>query len=135
MPNVTVFLIVWLAVVVFLVASMWKVLTKAGQPGWACIVPIYNIIVLLRVARRPGWWFFLYLIPFVNIAVLFIISVDIAKNFGKTAGFGIGLALLSFIFYPILAWGSATYLTATPAAMPLGGYPPPPPPPPSGFSS
>jgi hypothetical protein len=122
-------LIVWLAVVVFLIASMWRVFTKAGQPGWAAIVPIYNFIVLLKVARRPVWWILLYFVPFVNIVVLFLVSVDVAKNFGKSAGFGIGLALLSVVFYPILAWGSATYVPAVPPApAPAAGFPPPPPP-------
>ena len=83
--------------------------TKAGQPGWACIVPIYNIYILLRIAGRPGWWLILYLIPLVSIVVAVIVAIDIAKAFGKGTGFGLGLAFLGFIFFPILAFGDAKY--------------------------
>lgn len=102
-------MILWLAIAVLMIASMWKVFTKAGEPGWAAIVPIYNIIVLLKIAGRPIWWIILLLIPVVNIVVLILVSIDIAKRFGKGTGFGIGLALLGIIFYPILAFGDARY--------------------------
>lgn len=101
--------IVAIAWVVFVIASMWIVFEKAGHPGWAAIIPIYNIYIMLLIAGRPGWWLVLFLIPIVNIIVEVIISIDIARNFGKSTGFGIGLLLLSFIFYPILAFGDATY--------------------------
>ncbi|HEU4390652.1 MAG TPA: DUF5684 domain-containing protein [Blastocatellia bacterium] len=102
-------IIVGLIVVVIEIAGMWKVFTKAGEPGWACIIPIYNIVVLLKVARRPIWWIILLIIPLVGVIVSIIVCIDIAKNFGKGAGFGIGLALLGVIFYPILGFGSAEY--------------------------
>ncbi len=89
--------------------GIWKVFTKAGQPGWAIIIPIYNFIVMLQIAGRPLWWLLLMLIPFVNAIVAIIIAIDIARKFGKGVGFGIGLALVGFIFYPILGFGSATY--------------------------
>ncbi len=104
-----VFMLVWLAIVVFLIASMWKVFTKAGQPGWAAIVPIYNVIVLLQIAGKPVWWIILCFIPFVNFIVLILVGIGVANNFGKGTGFGIGLGLLSPIFYPILAFGEARY--------------------------
>ena len=104
-----VFMLVWLAIVVFLIASMWKVFTKAGQPGWAAIVPIYNVIVLLQIAGKPVWWIILCLIPFVNFIVLILVGIGVANNFGKGTGFGIGLGLLAPIFYPILAFGDARY--------------------------
>ena len=106
----------YLAVIVFLIASMWKIFTKAGQPGWACIVPIYNIYVLTQIVGRPAWWIVLYFIPVVSIVVAIIMSIDLAKSFGKGAGFGLGLAFLSFIFYPILGFGSSQYVG--PAASP-----------------
>jgi hypothetical protein len=106
----------YLALVVFIIASLWKVFTKAGQPGWAAIIPIYNAYVLLQIAGRPGWWLLLYFIPVVNFVIAIIVSIDVAKAFGKGGGFGVGLALLSFIFYPILAFGDATY--ARPASAP-----------------
>jgi hypothetical protein len=107
-PNPIVALI-YLAVVILLLVSMWKIFTKAGHPGWASLVPIYNVYILLKIAGRPGWWLLFFLIPLVNLAVAILVSVDIAKAFGKSAGFGIGLALLSFIFYPILAFSDARY--------------------------
>ena len=105
-----VMLLVQLVIVVVTVASMWKIFTKAGQPGWAALVPIYNIVVLLQIVGKPIWWIVLMLIPLVNIVVAVILSVAVAKSFGKGAGFGIGLMLLSFIFYPILAFGDAQYV-------------------------
>lgn len=98
-----------LAIALILIIAMWKIFTKAGQPGWAAIIPIYNIYVLCKVAGRPGWWLILMLIPFVNFIIAIILCIDIAKNFGKGAGFGLGLAFLGFIFFPILGFGSATY--------------------------
>ncbi len=99
---------------VFLIASLWKVFEKAGHPGWACLVPFYNIYILLKIANKPGWWMLLFFIPLVNFIVSIVISIDVAKAFGKDTGFGIGLALLGFIFYPILAFGDAEYQGLTP---------------------
>jgi Family of unknown function (DUF5684) len=101
--------IVWLIVVLVVIIGLWKVFTKAGQPGWAAIIPIFNLYILCKVAGRPGWWLILMLIPFVNFIVWIILSLDVAKNFGKGAGFGIGIALLSFIFLPVLGFSDATY--------------------------
>src|SRR5436305_8721961 len=92
-----------------MIASMWKIFTKAGKPGWAAIIPIYNLIVLLEIAGKPLWWFILMLIPFVNIVVFIMVLVSIARNFGKGAGFAIGMLLLPFIFYPMLGFGDARY--------------------------
>lgn len=101
--------IIIIAITVFLIAAWWKVFEKAGQPGWGALIPIYNVYLMLKIAGRPGWWLILFLVPIANLVVEVIISIDIAKNFGKSTGFGIGLLLLSVIFYPILAFGSATY--------------------------
>lgn len=101
--------LIWLAIIGAFVASMWKVFAKAGEPGWAAIVPIYNMYCLCRVAGRPGWWTALMFVPFVNFVMFAIVSIDVAKAFGKSAGFGVGLWLLGFVFYPILAFGSAEF--------------------------
>jgi hypothetical protein len=111
--------IIILAFAVLMIASMWKVFSKAGKPGWAAIVPIYNIIVMLEIAGKPTWWIVLFLIPVVSIIMAIIVAVAIANNFGKGAGFGLGLALLSPIFYPILAFGSAQYVGANPGGLPM----------------
>lgn len=102
-------MIFWLTFVVVVIVGMWKVFEKAGKPGWGSIIPIYNVILLLEIAGKPIWWIFLLLIPFVNIVIAIMVCIDLAKNFGKDAGFGVGLALLGFIFFPILGFGSAKY--------------------------
>jgi len=102
-------MIVGLLIALLLIVAMWKVFTKAGQPGWASIIPIYNLYIWCKIVGRPGWWILLMLIPFVNIIVGIILCIDMAKSFGKGAGFGIGLALLGVIFIPILGFGSAQY--------------------------
>ena len=99
----------WLAFTILMIAACWKVFTKAGQPGWASIIPIYNWYVLCKIVGRPGWWVILLLIPFVNFMVGIVLCIDLAKSFGKGVGFGIGLILLSVIFFPILGFGSAQY--------------------------
>ena len=101
--------ILWAAVLLLVIVGMWKVFTKAGEPGWAAIVPIYNFIVLLKVAGKPAWWFLLMLIPVANFVVLIIMDLAIAKNFGKGGGFAAGLILLPPVFFPILGFGSAKY--------------------------
>lgn len=102
-------IILYLALIAFFIAVGWKIFTKAGKPGWAAIVPIYNIIVMMEIVGRPAWWVVLMLIPLVNLVVAILVSIDLAKSFGKSAGFGIGLAFLGFIFAPILAFGDAQY--------------------------
>jgi hypothetical protein len=102
--------IIALAVAAVMIASMWKVFAKAGQPGWAAIVPIYNVIVLLKITGKPAWWIALFMIPFVNLIVAVMVIVSLAKSFGKGTGFGLGLLFFGFVFYPILGFGSASYV-------------------------
>lgn len=102
-------LLIQLAIAVAIIAGIWKTFAKAGQPGWAAIIPIFNVYILLKVANRPWWWLLLMLIPLVNLVIAIIVALDVAKAFGKGTGFGLGLAFLGFIFYPILGFGSATY--------------------------
>jgi hypothetical protein len=95
------------AIFVVMVASLWKIFSKAGQPGWAAIIPIYNWIVWCKIVGRPAWWVLLLLIC---LPIFYIIlCIDLAKSFGKGVGFAIGLILLSIVFFPILGFGSATY--------------------------
>jgi len=107
--GLTIGWLVYLAVIVLEIAGWWMILSKAGRPGWGAIIPIYNIYLYCKVAGRPGWWLILFLIPLVNIVIAFIVFIDVAKNFGKGTGFGVGLTLLSFIFAPVLGFGDATY--------------------------
>lgn len=103
------FSLIWIGLLVLMLIGMWKVFVKAGKPGWACIIPIYNIIVLLEIVGKPIWWIVLLLIPLVNIVVAIIVCIALAERFGKGAGYGIGLAILPFIFYPMLGFGDAQY--------------------------
>jgi hypothetical protein len=102
-------IVIWLAIIVFIIAALWKMFTKAGQPGWGSIIPIYNAYLLCKVAGKPGWWLLLLFIPIVNIIIALMVALGVSANFGKGAGFGIGLFFLPIIFYPILAFGEATY--------------------------
>ena len=101
--------ILYLAVIIFMVASMWRVFEKAGQPGWSVLIPIYNIYIMLKIAGKPGWWLVLLIIPLVNLIIEIMIYIAIANKFGKGGGFVVGLIFLPFIFFPILAFGSAEY--------------------------
>jgi len=101
--------LVVLAILIVMIAAVWRVFTKAGQPGWALFIPIYNAIVWLRVCGKPGWWVILLFIPIVNFIITLLASLGMAKNFGKGSGFGIGLWLLGPIFLLILAFGDAKY--------------------------
>ncbi|NOZ34944.1 MAG: hypothetical protein GXO80_06565 [Chlorobi bacterium] len=102
-------IIIYLAFLVFEIAALWKVFVKAGKPGWAAIVPIYNLIVLIEITGKPLWWFILFLIPFVNyIFIVWVINL-VSKSFGKEVGFTLGLIFLAPIFWPILGFGKAEY--------------------------
>jgi hypothetical protein len=101
--------IIALLIALLLIVAMWKVFTKAGQPGWASIIPIYNLYIWCKIVGRPWWWIILMLIPLVNFIICIILCIDLAKSFGKGVGFGLGLALLGIIFFPILGFGSAQY--------------------------
>ena len=107
-------MLILLAWIILLIISIWRIFTKAGKPGWASIIPIYNIIVFLDIIGRPAWWIILMLIPVVNLVIAIVVSLDLAKSFGKGAGFGVGLFIMWFlgipIFHYILGLGSATYV-------------------------
>jgi hypothetical protein len=100
------FFVFFFAIIIFLVACQWKIYTKAGKPGWACLVPIYGLLVYLEIIGKPWWWLLMLCIPGVNI-VFAIWSVNLlSKSFGKDVGFTVGLLFLGIIFYPILAFSS-----------------------------
>ena len=105
-----VIIVIYLAIIVLMIASMWTIFSKAGKPGWASIVPIYNTIVLLEIVGKPWWWLLLMLIPIVNIVILIIVYHNLSLSFGKDSGFTVGLILLGIIFLPILAFGDAKYV-------------------------
>jgi len=113
------FWIISLAVCILLIIAMWKLYEKAGQPGWASIIPVYNMVIMLHIVKRPIWWIILYFIPLINTVVGFIVVYEFTKAFGKGIGFTLGLIFLPFIFYPILAFSDATYQGEKPPPMPF----------------
>jgi len=96
-------------IVAFSLATVWRIFEKAGEPGWAVLIPIYNVALMIRLAGKPWWWLLLLPIPLVNYAVVILVSISIARNFGRGRWFGLGLGFLSLVFYPILAFGDAEY--------------------------
>lgn len=120
MGALIVLIIVYLGIVGLMIASMWKIFTKAGKPGWASIIPIYNFIVLLEIVGKPAWWFILMLIPIANIVIMIMVIHQLSLSFGKDGGFTAGLILLGIVFYPILAFSGAQYVGpgGKPAAQP-----------------
>ncbi len=103
--------LIYFAFIVLMIISMWKIFEKAGQPGWASIIPIYNTIVLLKIVGKPWWWLLLMLLSAIIIGLIWAIwSVNLlSKSFGKGVGYTLGLLFLPFIFYPLLGLGDATY--------------------------
>lgn len=120
LAAIGVFILAILVIVAILFISGWKLFQKAGKPGWAMLVPFYNTVTMLRIARRPVWWIVLMFVPFVNIVVSLFVLRRLAGVFGKGRWFTVGLFFLPFIFFPILAFGSAAYAPEAypePAAM------------------
>ena len=115
-PAQLILLILTLAVIPFYIVVAWKIYEKAHKPGWACLIPIYNVYVFTQIIKRPGWWMLLYLAGIIpvagQIAVLVISIMDtirLAKVFGRSNEFAVGLFLLAPIFNPILAFGDSSY--------------------------
>src|SRR4030095_2846284 len=101
------FVIPWLAVVILLIVAQWKVFTKAGQPGWACIIPIYNTYIMLKIGGKPWWWLLLFLIPGINIIFAIWMINMISKSFGHGEGFTIGLIIISVILWAVIRTGNS----------------------------
>ena len=123
----------WLLILITMV-SMWRIFVKAGRPGWQAIVPVYNVFVTFRIADLPMWQagalvalviarvvvesvlgfsgggFIVSLVfPAAIAGLWFVACLGVASKFGKGTGFAVGMAVLPFVFYPILAFGSARY--------------------------
>lgn len=96
-------------IALIMTVAQWKLFVKAGQPGWAILVPIYNLIVMVEIAGKPGWWVLMMFIPFANFIFGIMMTMAIARNFGQSDGFGIGMILLPIVFFPILGFGDSRY--------------------------
>ncbi len=105
-----VFIIGYLALIIVMIAAMWMIFSKAGKAGWLSIIPIVNFFVMLDIAGKPWWWVIGLFIPIVNFVVVILLWHGISTNFGKGAGFTLGLIFLSPIFLLILAFGDADYI-------------------------
>lgn len=92
------------------IASYWKIFEKAGQPGWNALVPIYNLIILMKIIDKPWWWALLCIIPYLGIIWIIWSHNLMVKRFGKTEAFTIGIVFLAPIFLPILAFGASKYI-------------------------
>lgn len=115
-------LVFFLIIAGAVIAGSWKIFEKAGQPGWAAVVPIYNMWILTtEVAKKEPLWFILFLVPCANLVAAVIVSIAVAEQFGKGTGYGIGLAFLPIVFYPLLGFGDATYQGSTAGAAGGGG--------------
>lgn len=99
-----IFGLIYVGIAVLMIVSMWKMFEKANKPGWAAIVPIYNMVILLEMIGKPWWWIILMLVPLVNIVVLIIVWNEVSKAFGQGGGFTLGLIFLPFIFIPMIAF-------------------------------
>ncbi|MEI6326642.1 MAG: DUF5684 domain-containing protein [Candidatus Roizmanbacteria bacterium] len=115
--GASVFGFFYFALVVLMIVTMWRIFTKAGRPGWHCLIPIYSTVVLLRIVGKPGWWFLLIFVPLVNIIIVLIMHDALSKSFGKSTAFTLGLIFVPFITLPILAFGGAKYIG--PGGMPM----------------
>ncbi|MFD1258477.1 DUF5684 domain-containing protein [Mucilaginibacter terrae] len=105
-----IFGLLYLVFLVVVIVGLWKVFEKAGKPGWAAIIPIYNLIVLLEIVGKPVWWIVLFLIPCVNFVFIIWTWNLLSKSFGQSEGFTVGMVLLPFVFIPMLGFGNYTYL-------------------------
>lgn len=101
--------IIYLVFLVLVFGSMWKIFEKAGKPGWAAIIPIYNLIILIEIVGKPTIWVLWLLLPCVNFVFLIWLTNLLAKSFGKSEGYTAGLILVPFVFYPLLGFGDAAY--------------------------
>lgn len=101
--------IAYMLMTILSLVGIWKTWEKAGQQGWMGIIPVLNVYTWLLIIKKPWWWILLLLIPGVNLVLLFIMGIELAKAFGKETLFGVGLILLPIIFFPILGFGEDTY--------------------------
>ena len=109
-------MVIYGVMLIIMIVSLWKIFTKAGKPGWAAIVPIYNLIVWLEIVGKPVWWIILLLIPFVNVVIAIMLTHQLSLAFGQGIGMTLLMIFLPFIGYPMLAFGSATYQGVRPLA-------------------
>lgn len=92
------------------VIGLWKMFEKAGKPGWAAIIPIYNAIVILEITGQPTWWVIMLFIPVVNLIFIIMILNALSNSFGQGVGTTILFLFFPFIGFPMVGFGSAKYV-------------------------
>ncbi len=102
-------IILLFAATILIIIAKWRVFEKAGQPGWASIIPYFNFFIMLKIVNKPLWWIFWLFVPGANVVVGIWVTNLLAKSFGKNEGFTLGLIILPFIFYPVLGFGNASF--------------------------
>jgi len=108
-PIYTIFLIVTVMVATIIIISLYRIFVKAGRPGWAAIIPIYNMYLLLKVIKKPGWWIILFFIPIVTYIIQIIVAIEIGKAFGKSALFSTIFLLLLPVGFLVIAFDKSKY--------------------------
>ncbi len=109
--GILLIIIFYIGIIALMLISLWKIVAKAGEPGWSGIIPIYNMMILAKIGQKPIWWGALVLIPLAGIVFQIWIWNRVVKRFGYSEGFTVGLVLLPLIFIPILGFGKAQYRT------------------------
>ncbi|MEM7659587.1 MAG: DUF5684 domain-containing protein [Bacteroidota bacterium] len=112
-PEFPIALFIVVGVLTLLTASFWRLFEKAGLPGWHALIPGYNFYQYTQIAGVSGWWTLGFFVPFFDIVARVFVGTEVAKRFGKDSSFGLGLAFLSPIFLPILAFGDSVYEGST----------------------
>jgi hypothetical protein len=107
--GAAIIIIFYLALIALLLVSGWKIYEKAGRQDWGALIPIYNIVILMKIIGKPEWWTVLFFIPLVNYIFIIWSMNMLSKSFGKEEGFTVGLVILGIVFYPILAFGDAQH--------------------------
>jgi hypothetical protein len=97
------------AVSVLFFAAFWRILSKAGEAGWKSLIPVYNLFTLLKVSGKPGWWVVPLLLPILSIPFLILLAIGLSRSFGKGGWFAAGLALIPWVFFPVLGFSSDAY--------------------------
>lgn len=118
-PLNSVLLGVSVVIAIIIVVALWRIFIKAGRPGWAAIVPFYNLYVLLKIIKKPGWWIILFFIPLVTYIIQIIVAIEIGKAFGKNALFSTIFLLLIPVGFLIIAFDKSKYIYAETEKVPV----------------
>ena len=91
------------------VLPLWIIFTKAGEAGWQAIIPIWNTLVLLKIAGKPMWWILLFWVPILGLVLYILMLNGLSLSFGRGTGFTVGLLFLGLIFMYVLAFDQSRY--------------------------